>query len=95
MAALAIQDQKIVRGLGNSNFVITRVRHDGTAVGTFSVDQSATYVRVIPLEGQTAPTVTIGSSGDSNFLKEVNVNGLAGLCDVLTYHQGNVASSKV
>jgi hypothetical protein len=94
MAALAILNQKVAPGLDNANYVITRVRHDGTTAGTFSVDQSASQVAVIPLDGQTAPTGSLASSGDSNFLKTITLNGAAGLCDVLSYHQGAIASVK-
>jgi hypothetical protein len=95
MAALAIRNQKIASGLDNSNLVITRVSHDGTVAGTFSVDQSASQVAVIPLAGQAAPTGSLASAGDSTyFLKTVTLNGAAGLCDVITYHQGAVASVK-
>jgi hypothetical protein len=93
MAALSIQNQKTADGMGNSNLVISRVRHDGTTAGTFEIDQSASQVVVIPLDGQTAPTGSLESSGDSTtFLKTVTLNGAAGLCDVITYHQGKVSS---
>jgi hypothetical protein len=95
MAALAVLNQKIMPGLDNANYVVSRVRHDGTAAGTFEIDQSASAVYVNPLAGQTAPTGTLESSGDSTtFLKTVTLNGAAGLCDVITYHQGRVASVK-
>ena len=95
MAELAIRNQKIMPGLDNSNYVCTRVNHDGTAIGTFEVDQSASQVVVIPLAGQVAPTATLDTAGSADyFLKTVNLNGVAGLCDVLTYHQGAVASVK-
>jgi hypothetical protein len=92
---LAVRSQKIVSGLDNANYVITRVSHDGTVAGTFEIDQSASQVSVIPLAGQAAPTGSLETSGDSStFLKTVTLNGAAGLCDVLTYHQGAVASVK-
>jgi len=95
MAALAIRNQKIMPGLDNANYVCTRVNHDGTAIGTFEIDQSASQVLVVPLAGQAAPTGTLEASGDTTtFLKTVNLSGVAGLCDVLTYHQGAVASAK-
>lgn len=94
MAALAILSQKVMPGMNNANYVLTRVRHDGTTAGTFSVDQSGSAVAVFALEGQSAPTGSIATSGDSNFLKTVTLNGAAGLCDVITRHQGAIASVK-
>jgi hypothetical protein len=95
MAALAILNQKIVRGI-DTNYVITRVNHDGTTAGTFEIDQSASQVVVVPLAGQTAPTGTLESSGDSStFLKTVTLNGSAsGNVDVITLHAGAVSSVK-
>jgi len=95
MAALAIRNQKIMPGLDNANYVCTRVNHDGTAAGTFEVDQSASQVVVVPLAGQVAPTASLDAAGSSTtFTKTVSLNGVAGLCDVITYHQGAVASVK-
>jgi hypothetical protein len=94
MAALAILNQKVMLAMDNASYVVTRVRHDGTSAGTFSVDQSGSAVAVFALEGQTAPTGSIASSGDTNFLKTVTLDGVSGLCDVLTRHQGAIASVK-
>jgi len=93
MASLGILGQKQVEGLGRRQYVITQVRHDGGS-NTVSVDQSADIVRAVPTDGQTAPTVTLGSS-DSDFQKNVTVSGGgSGLVDVITYHQTAVAGSK-
>ena len=93
MAALGILGQKVVDIYGQW-FVFTRVSHDGGS-NTVSVDQSADTVRVFPLDGQTTPTVTLGSS-DSNFLKDVTVSGGgSGTCLVVTWHKTAVAGSKV
>lgn len=93
MAALGILGQKHVEGLGKRMYVITQVRHDGGS-NTVSVDQTADQVRAVAIDGQTAPTVTLGSS-DSNFQKDVTVSGGgSGIVDIITYHKTAVASSK-
>jgi len=95
MAALAILKQKVMLGLDNASYVVTQVRHDGTTAGTYTIDQSAQAVGIVPLDGQTVPSVSLGSEGSSStFLKTVTINGLTGLCDVLTRHQGAISSVK-
>lgn len=93
MAALGIIGQRFVEGHGRRMYVVTSVRHDGGS-NTVSVDQSASAVQVFALDGQTAPTVSLGSA-DSNNQKDVTVSGGgSGVVDVWTYHGTNVASSK-
>lgn len=92
MAALAIIGQKVVDFYGQY-FVMTKVNHNGGS-NTVSVDQSADTVRVFPLDGQTTPTVTLGSA-DSNNQKDVTVSGGdSGACLVVTWHKTAVASAK-
>lgn len=92
MAALGVSGQKVVDFYGQF-FVFTKVNHDGGS-NTVSVDQSADTVRVFPLDGQTTPTVSLGSS-DSNFQKDVTVSGGGtGNCLVVTWHKTAVGSSK-
>lgn len=93
MATLAVLGQKQTRTRYDRNYLMTEVRHDG-GTNTVSVDQSATQVAVIPLEGQTAPTATLGSA-DSNNQKDVTLTGGAsGRVEVITLHGSAVASSK-
>lgn len=93
MAALAILGQKQIEGQGRRQYVFTNVQHDGGS-NTVSVDQTAEQVRVVSLDGQTAPTVTLGSS-DSDFQKNVTVSGGgSGRVDIITYHSTAVGSSK-
>lgn len=92
MAALGVQGQKVVEVYGQW-FVYTKVSHDGGS-NTVSVDQSADTVRVFPLDGQTAPTVSLGSA-DSNFLKDVTLSGGgSGSCYVVTWHKTAIGGSK-
>jgi len=92
MAALGIQGQKVVDVYGQV-FVFTKINHDGGS-NTVSVDQSADTVRVFPLDGQTTPTVSLGTA-DSNFQKDVTVSGGgSGACYVVTWHKTAVGSSK-
>jgi hypothetical protein len=93
MPALGIIGQKIVDVYGQQ-FVFTKVSHNGGS-NTVSVDQSANTVVVVPLDGQTAPTVTLGSSDSSTFQKDVTVSGGgSGACHVITWHKTAVGSSK-
>lgn len=93
MAALGIQGQKVVDIYGQW-FVFTKVSHNG-GTNTVSVDQSAASVNVFPLDGQSAPTVTLESDGGSDFMKDVTVTGGGtGSCYVVTWHKTAVASSK-
>ena len=93
MAALAILGQKQVRTRYDRNYLMTEVRHDG-GTNTVSVDQSATVVAVLPLEGQTAPTVSLGSA-DSNNQKDITLTGGgSGRVELVTLNGIAVASSK-
>jgi hypothetical protein len=93
MAALAILAEKQIEASGKRQYVVHTVRHDGGS-NTVSVDQSASAVAVFPLDGQSAPTATVGSA-DSNNQKDVTLSGGgSGQVDVWTYHSTAVASSK-
>lgn len=96
MAELGIIGQKNMAGLGyDSNYQVTRVRHDG-GVNTVEVDQSASSVVAFARDGQVVSTVSLESSGDSTtFLKTVTLTGGgSGLVDVVTLHGSAIASSK-
>jgi len=94
MAALAILGQKQIEGLSKRQYVVSNVLHDGLT-NTVSVDQSAQSVTVTALDGQTAPTATLGTASSTTFLKDVTLTGGGtGRVDVWTYHGIAVGSSK-
>ena len=94
MASLAVLGQKQIVGLGVRNYVITQVYHDGGS-NTVTLDQTASVVRVFPLDGQTAPTVSLGTADSSTFLQTVTLSGgTAGNVDLVTAHGAAVASVK-
>ena len=99
MAALAILGQKQIVGLGGRNYVITQVQHDG-GTNTVSVDQTASQARAYPVNGQTSPTVTLGTAttdptSASYAMVDVTLTGGgSGVVDVVTAHGAAVGSSK-
>jgi hypothetical protein len=83
-------------GVGQANYTVHRVRHDGGS-NTIEVDQSANQVYGFAVDGQAAPTTTLtDSTGDTTtFLKTVTISGGgSGLVDVTVWHPGPVASVK-
>ena len=95
MAALGILGQKAIVAFDGGHHVITKLRHDGAASNTFTIDQSADSVAAFNVAGNTAPTVSLGTASSSTFLKTVTIaNGTAGIIEVVTRHPGPVASVK-